>query len=440
MRSLEPRLLTIALFLAAGAAQAQGTPPFSLGDNGSATQLVNILPSLEQDDGTRSIEIQPAPAGGLQQRNQPGAYAKHGKLVSIPGSVGAVFLPNGSPPVTIGPLPNDAGSRQFLIFEDPITVPNVYSPFLFFGEHFFDAQCPTFTCGYVTGGLESEGESSFNFVNGSLDAVARTSTPAYGRRWFDDGPSIDATYDHIVQARASAQIRDWVYVTGPGATATLVVSATIGASLSLPQVPVNNADWTTPVYGDIRQFNPCADNNPVGDQLLDPSGARTNQLSVSLGIASGYQLIGPTWVPSVQGSQNLDVERGADLHWADEEGLPDCTDDFAVVTPISVGSFAPSLTLQVVVPTNQWARVSVATSAEADCVGPFACDLDATASADISVTSPNATLVAWQGIAGLTPIPEPTGGLAAGIAAMAFWSDGIRRARRKRARTKSAAA
>lgn len=33
---------------------------------------------------------------------------------------------------------------------------------------------------------------------------------------------------------------------------------------------------TTPVYGDIRLFNPCSDDNPSGDQLLDPSGARTN--------------------------------------------------------------------------------------------------------------------------------------------------------------------
>lgn len=104
-------------------------------------------------------------------------------------------------------------------------------------------------------------------------------------------------------------------------------------------------------------------------------------------------MIGENWTPSVQGNQELNVERGTDLHRADEEGLSSCTDDFAEVTPISIGSFTPTLTLQVVVPTNQWARISALASAEAECVGPFACDLDASTTTQLAISSPNGSLV-----------------------------------------------
>lgn len=85
----------------------------------------------------------------------------------------------------------------------------------------------------------------------------------------------------------------------------------------------------------------------------------------------------------------------------------------------AVGTLAPSLTLQVNVPTNQWARVSASSSAEATCLGPFRCDLDVAAPAQISVTEPNRTLVAWHGIAGLTAVPEPSNGIFAAFGALA---------------------
>ena len=78
-------------------------------------------------------------------------------------------------------------------------------------------------------------------------------------------------------------------------------------------------------------------------------------------------------------------------------------------------------------PTNQWARVSINATSHALCEGPFSCNLDASAPAHVTVTSPNGTLKAWQGIAGLTPLPEPTSGLVPAAAALLAWADRRRR-------------
>ena len=123
---------------------------------------------------------------------------------------------------------------------------------------------------------------------------------------------------------------------------------------------------------------------------------------------------------SLDEGTNLAVVRSADLHWADEEGFPDCSDDFAEVSAEDLGSLVPSLVLQIDVATNEWSRVSASTSARASCLGPFACNLDASAPAQISVTSPNGTLVAWHGIAGLVRVPEPECGFVASLGALAW--------------------
>ncbi len=416
------RVLTLALSLAAGVVHAQGTPPFPLANPGSASQVVTMELSAESDDGSHSVEVFPSLGGGEQSRSQVGVGAQHGHLSMIPGSVGFA-LPSG---VSSAPLPNGSGPRSFLVFEDPVTVPNVYSPFLFTGQHYYDANCSTATCGFLDGSLgsdgpiESDAESSFNFAGGAIAAHASAATPDYGRRYYDSAPGGGPTYNHLVEATAAAQIQDWVYVTGPGATATLVLHAAIAGSIDVPPVPVTEEDWTTPVYGDIREFNPCADLVTTSDELLDPNGLQSNDLSISLSILAGYQQIGQQWVASIFGGESLDVERLSDFHWADEEGFPDCSDDFAEVTPGATGTLAPSLALQVVVPTNQWARVSASATATASCLGPFHCDLDASAPAQITITSPNGTLVAWNGIAGLTAVPEPTSGIAAGLGAIAL--------------------
>ncbi len=251
--------LMAAAFVFATNADAQGPPPFELDGPGSASQRVNIVPSAEQDDGTHQIEVFPAPLGGEQMRGQSGAGTGHGRLWTIPGSVAYVIFPGQSGEQISAPLPNDAGTRSFLVFEDPSTGNGPHAPYLFAGEHYFDAQCPTATCGYLDGGLKSEAESSFDHAGGSVAARVEADTPDYGRRYYAAAPGGGDIYNHRIEANASAQIEDWVYVTGPGATATLAISATLAATIDTPLAPVTAEDWTTPVYGDIRNFDPCTD-------------------------------------------------------------------------------------------------------------------------------------------------------------------------------------
>ncbi len=420
---------------AASSARAQGSPPFPLTSPGSSAQSVVIVPSAESDDGTHDVVVFPTSYSG-EARGQTSTYAKSGLLWTIPGSV-AFILPSG---FTSAPLPNNSGVRSFLVFENPVTVPGPNSPYSFLGQHIFDAQCSTATCGYLDGGfgntggaIRSEAESSFNLPSGNVAARAEASTPAYGRRFYDAAPGGGPIYNHKIEATASANLQDWVYVTGGGATATLVVSATVSGSLDTPPTPANPSDWITPIYGDIRNFNACSDVVLTSDELLRPSGLRKTDLEVALQISAGYQLQGGSnWVPSIVGGSSVSVQRSADLHWADEEGLPDCSDDFAEVTASSVGSLSPTVSVQRDVPTNQWARVSINTTSHALCEGPFHCNLDASAPAHVTVTSPNGTLKAWQGIAGLTPLPEPTSGLFPAVAAMTWLARRSARSTRSR--------
>ncbi|MBK7951923.1 MAG: hypothetical protein IPK00_25010 [Deltaproteobacteria bacterium] len=412
--------------LLAGPARAQGAPPFALGSPGSSSQSVVIVPSAKSDDGSHEIEVFPSDYPG-EARSQASTYAKTGRLWTIPGSVAYIAFPGGANEFGSAPLPNDTGFRSFLVFEDPVAVPGPTAPFRLLGQHVFDAQCSTATCGYLDGGLSntggairSEAESSFNLPSGTVSARAEASTPAYGRRYFDASPSGGDIYNHVVEATGAANLQDWVYVTGSGATATLVVSASVSGTLDTPFAPVNPSDWITSIYGDIRTTNPCTDEVLTSNEVLRPSGLRKTELEVAVQISAGYALQGPEWVPSISGASALAVERSADLHWADSEGFPDCSDDVAEVTTSSVGSPASSISVQRVVPTNQWAHVSIDATSHALCEGPFFCDLDASAPAHVSVTSPDGTLVAWQGIAGLTPVPEPSGGLVPAIAAFAW--------------------
>jgi hypothetical protein len=153
---------------------------------------------------------------------------------------------------------------------------------------------------------------------------------------------------------------------------------------------------------------------------LRPSGYQEDAISVALRISGDFQQQESGWVASLDQEARLDVGRIADLHWADEEGFPDCSDDFAEATADGGGALAPSLTVQLDVPTNQWSRVSASTSVRATCLGPFACDLDVSAPAQISATSPNGTLVAWHGIAGLTRVPESEQGFVSALGAVAW--------------------
>lgn len=401
--------VALALLLTTAIAHAQGAPPFELTAPASTSQHVVITPSAEQDDGTHDIEVFPTNYTG-ESRGQSSANVVHGRLWTIPGSVAYVLAAGTANEVSSAPLPNDYGTRGFVVFEDPAITG---TPFLTAGEHYFDAQCATATCGFLDGGLggnrgalRSESESSADLQAGTVAARAETDTPDFGRRFYDARPGGGPIYNHALDATASAQIEDWVYVTGPAATATLVVSATVSATIDVPHAPAVDDDWSTPVYGDVRSFNPCSDAVLTSDELLRPSGLQQTDGQVSLAIASGYELQGAQWLPQVSGAQSQSISRAATLDWAEGEEAG-CSDDVATVTVNATGQPASSVLLETVVPTNQWARVTIGSSARAQCSGPFSCALSASASANVAITSPDGTLVAWQGIAGLPAVSGP---------------------------------
>jgi hypothetical protein len=401
--------MAAAVLFAAASARAQGVPPFELEAAATTSQSVVITPSAEQDDGTHAVEVFPANYAG-ESRSQSSSNVVHGRLWTIPGSVAYVLSPGTANEVASAPLPNDYGTRAFVVFEDPATTGTSY---LLAGEHYFDASCATATCGFLDGGLggnrgalRSEAESSADLQAGTVAARAETGTPDFGRRFYDARPGGGPIYNHALDAVANAQIEDWVYVTGPAATATLAISATVAATVTTPHAPADDDDWTTPVYGDVRAFNPCSDDVLTSDELLRPTGLHQTDVHVSLAISSGYELQNSQWIASISGAQDQLISRSAGLDWVEGEEAG-CSDDIATVAVNATGQLAPSISLELAVPTNQWARVTVASSARARCSGPFSCGLSAYAPADVEITSPDGSLVAWQGIAGLPTSSGP---------------------------------
>jgi hypothetical protein len=118
------RVFLVFVSLSAGAAHAQGTPPFTLSNPGSSSQIVHMEVSAESDDGDHRVEIIPSPNGFQQTRGQTGTGAGHGHLSMIPGVVAYAFLPSAGGSYSSAPLPNDYGYRSFLVFEDPVTQPS----------------------------------------------------------------------------------------------------------------------------------------------------------------------------------------------------------------------------------------------------------------------------------------------------------------------------
>jgi len=137
----------------------------------------------------------------------------------------------------------------------------------------------------------------------------------------------------------------------------------------------------------VRNFDPCSDVVLTSDELLRPTGLQQTDVDLSLAISSGYAFQNTQWIPSITGAQGLAVRRSATLDWVEGEE-PGCSENTAAVAVDAMGALAPSIALELAVPTNQWARVSVGSAARAQCSGPFHCSLSAAVPADVSITSP----------------------------------------------------
>jgi hypothetical protein len=278
--------------------------------------------------------------------------------------------------------------------------------------------------------------SSHNLVAGTIDVRAHAATQAYGYQSVSVGPISTNGYGHFAQAQASAALSDWVYVTGPNPTATVVRVASLDWNFDSVPMPANDSDWFSEAFDeDIRLLAPCGGNYERPDFSGDaerPEGVERSELALGVTLKDDYASEIVCYEPPegtpVCTTQWTHTHHGESVfrsdavfyEWVDGEAPndADCNDDVLEAYREEEGSLAGSASVQVEVATNQWIRVGTNLHVEALCETPLLCDLGNSTVGHLSITSPNGTLVAWHGIAGLTAVPEP-GPVACAAAAIA---------------------
>jgi hypothetical protein len=294
------------------------------------------------------------------------------------------------------------------------------------GELIYTSSCGD-GCDWLEGALESKATSGFDVPGGTLDVSASVESPDYGVN-LDLGSA--GTYYHGIEARGSAFLNDWVYVSGPASMATVVVTASIAAEDDPPEWIVGESTeerWLTQGYGDLRLVGAF---NPGTGDLLPSTVYQNTSLRVDLWLEQwtfeqvceplddeGNEFCYDDWVGEIVAEEVALREREILLDY-ELVGF----DTIATYLNSDTGPLPPTLTAQATVPTGGWIEVSASVAAEADCEGAQNCNLDVYTNdpVQLEITSPDGSLVAWRGIAGLTRVPEPAGGgsIAVAIAAL----------------------
>lgn len=305
------------------------------------------------------------------------------------------------------------------MFESPNVTGGFWAPYVEIGNAYdFDIDCAPLSCAqWLEGPIQSRSESSFHHVNGTLEVDASVLTPNYGVT--DDSQGIY----HGIRSTAFARLGDWIYLTGAGETATVTVAATLPVALDEPDDDADDtfglSEWITQGSGDLRALGCGGPVEPWVSQRaefrfdIDVTRWSFEEVCEDDG-EGGEPVCHDAWVAAVLGTHT--VSRGLDMR------TRNC-DTILTLDLSDTGPLPDATQLNVEIPTNQWVQLDVTTSTDADCEGAMACDLDARTSApiEVSVTSPGGELVAWNGIAGLTRVPEPGSALsiAAALAALA---------------------
>lgn len=393
--------------VAATTALAQGSPPFELDAEASrSVQVVRMQLGLNDPDETVASDPEMA-ADSLFQVTQNRTTLGNGVrgtglLRMFPLGTLFAFLPNPIGSV-LNVQPQDSGSRSILVYESPSVTPGLYAPYVTVGSYFYDITCSSAVCNqWLEAPIESVAESSYDHAAGTLAVDASVETPDYG--------VTDDTEDlyHVLRSTASARLGDWIFVSGAGETATVTVAATLPVVLDEPDANADDegiSSWITQGSGDLRElgcFGPIEPNvNQFTRFRFDIELTRWSFDEIcEFDEEIGEEVCIEEWVATPVGTQT--VSRTREMHTVG------CESALALV-PSDTGALPASTQLQVEIPTNEWVQLYVTTSTDADCEGAMACDLDAQTSGPIavSVTSPSGELVAWQGIAGVTRVPEP---------------------------------
>ena len=287
--------------------------------------------------------------------------------------------------------------------------------------------------------LHAIAASSHNLAAGTIDVRASAATQAYGYDSISVGPISTNGYGHFAQAQATAALSDWVYVTGPNPTATVTVTASLDASFDSVPMPANDSDWFSEAFDqDIRLLDPCGgyESPDFSGDAERPEGVESSELSLGVSLRDGYTSEIVCYEPP-EGTPVCTTEWTFTHHgesvfrsdavlyeWVDGEAPDDadCNDDVLEAVREEEGALSGSASVQVEVATNQWIQVATSLHVESLCDTPLLCSLGNSTGGPthLSITSPNGTLVAWHGIAGLTRVPEPEYGGIGALAALVW--------------------
>lgn len=399
-------ILVWAALLAASTARAQGPPPFELVDPpGEASQIIEMflaVHDVREPSGHVTSIAGDAELRIVVDRNDGDADA--GSLLVCPTGSCAP-LPFDVYPI----LPGDTTGSYWVIGDGA-----PYTTGLYYASNDGAANPLEF--------VKGEAESSYDLVAGTMDARAEVNTPDYGEYRESVG-------EHGVEAEANVLIHDWVYVDGPGPTATVHVSATIAPHVDSPVQGTSEEFWTTQAYGDVRSVDPD-DPNGLDPDLLEPTLTQRARLEVRLDIdqwsfeeiceGEGEDIFCfEEWVQQSAATASALRENYLSLDWV----YPPAPDPpFPDLVPADTDTLTGTLATQATINTGEWVEVSAQVIASVDCEGAFACDLDSATGnpVQLSITSPDGTLVAWHGIAGLTRVPEPSDTSLGFVAAVAL--------------------
>jgi hypothetical protein len=408
-------MLALAGTVAATTASAQGPPPFELPDDASQSrQVVRMQLGLnDPEEASPNFDEMKADSqfqATLNRTTLGNGATGTGRLIMFPLGTAAPLLPVAGGQLGVTEL-EDSGSSSFLVLESPSVTPGFYAPYVPIGTYDYDITCSGVVCRqFLEGPIESRAESSYDHADGTLEVDASVITPDYGVT--DD---TEGLY-HALRSTAFARLGDWIYVTSAEANATVTIAATLPVALDAPDDEpddVTPSEWITQGSGDLREL--------FCDDPIEPNVIQYTRFRLDFALTrwtfeevceddgeGGEPVCTEEWVDAPLGTHTVSRER--EMHTVGCEGILDLVSS-------DTGALPDSTQLQVGIPTNQWVQLDVTTSTDADCEGAMACNLDARTSAPISVTidAPNAELVAWRGIAGVTSVPEP--GDAASIAA-----------------------
>lgn len=426
------RGLAIAACLVAGSADAQGPPPFEIVPARS-TQTAALHVNLTDPQAFQKTLSATGAANG--ENAQEGASDGGRVLIGVSAVDPDGFCGTGS-----NPMHNFA----VVYWDSPFDSSDIglaSSDRTDFSQEMFYGVDGTGCASNPDAPLFAIAASSHNLGAGTIDVRTHAATQNYGYDSLAVGPISSNGYGHFAEAQATASLVDWVYVTGPNPTATVTLVASFDPNFGSVPMPGNDSDWFSEAFDeDIRLVAPCGGAYERPDFSGDaerPEGVESSELALNLSLwdnfASQEICEDPgEGQPPVCFTQWTHTSHGESVYrsdavifeWVDGEAPDDadCNDDVLEASREEEGTLSGSASVQVNVATNQWIQVRTSLHVASSCDTPLLCDLSNSTGGPthLSVSSPNGTLVAWHGIAGLTRVPEPQYGGMAAFAALTW--------------------